>query len=39
MKPTNDKIFLDTNIIVYAHSDVEQDKQRTAQSIIEKMQP
>lgn len=34
MKPTNDKTFLDTNIIVYAHSDVEPDKQRTAQMII-----
>jgi predicted nucleic acid-binding protein len=37
MRPTNDKAFLDTNIIVYAHSDIEPDKQRTAQTIIAKM--
>ena len=37
MRPTNDKTFLDTNIIVYAHSDVEPDKQRIAQTIIAKM--
>lgn len=34
MKPTSDKIFLDSNIIVYAHSDVEPDKQKIAQTII-----
>jgi predicted nucleic acid-binding protein len=37
MRQTNDKVFLDTNIIVYAHSDVEPEKQRTAQTIIAKM--
>jgi predicted nucleic acid-binding protein len=30
----NDKVFLDTNIIVYAHTDVEPDKQKRAQAII-----
>lgn len=34
MKQTNGKIFLDTNIIIYAHSDVEPDKQKIAQGII-----
>jgi predicted nucleic acid-binding protein len=38
MKPTNDNIFLDTNIIVYAHTDVETDKQKTAQKIIVEQQ-
>jgi predicted nucleic acid-binding protein len=34
MKPTNDKVFLDTNIIVYAHTDLEPQKQKTAQEIM-----
>jgi predicted nucleic acid-binding protein len=34
MKPTSDKVFLDTNIIVYAHTDLEPQKQKTAQQII-----
>lgn len=34
MKQTNDNYFIDTNIIVYAHSDVNKDKQKIAQSII-----
>lgn len=34
MKQTNDKNFLDTNIIIYAHSDVEPEKQKIAQEII-----
>ncbi len=34
MRQTNDKVFLDTNIIVYAHTDVEPDKQKIAQAII-----
>ncbi len=34
MKQTNGKNFLDTNIIIYAHSDVESGKQKIAQEII-----
>lgn len=38
MKPTSDKVFLDTNIIVYAHTDLEPDKQKTAQKLIAEYQ-
>jgi predicted nucleic acid-binding protein len=38
MKPTSDKIFLDTNIIVYAHTDLEPDKQVTVQKLIAEYQ-
>jgi predicted nucleic acid-binding protein len=38
MKPTSDKVFLDTNIIVYAHTNLEPGKQKTAQQIIEEQQ-
>jgi predicted nucleic acid-binding protein len=34
MKPTKDKFFLDTNIIIYAHSNIDNVKQKTAQNII-----
>jgi predicted nucleic acid-binding protein len=34
MKPTSDKLFLDSNIIVYSHTDLEPDKQKIAQTII-----
>ena len=34
MKPMNDKIFLDTNIIIYAHTDAEPEKQKIAQKVI-----
>ncbi|NBC83069.1 MAG: PIN domain-containing protein [Bacteroidetes bacterium] len=34
MKQTSGKHFLDTNIIIYAHSDVEPKKQKIAQRII-----
>jgi len=34
MMQTNAKFFLDTNIIIYAHSDVEPEKQKIAQGII-----
>jgi predicted nucleic acid-binding protein len=34
MKQTNAKSFLDTNIIIYAHSDLEPEKQKIAQGII-----
>lgn len=34
MKPMNDRFFLDTNIIVYAHTNVNLEKQKTAQNII-----
>ena len=38
MKPTSDKVFLDTNIIVYAHTDLEPQKQKTAQQIVAEYQ-
>lgn len=34
MKPMNDKCFLDTNIIVYAHTNINREKQKTSQNII-----
>jgi predicted nucleic acid-binding protein len=34
MKPTNGNVFLDTNVLVYAHTDVDSEKQATAQSLI-----
>ena len=39
MRPTNDKVFLDTNCIVYAHSDVDAKKQKIAQRIISELSP
>jgi predicted nucleic acid-binding protein len=38
MKQTNDKYFLDSNIIVYAHTDLEPQKQKMAQQIIAESQ-
>lgn len=38
MKPTSDKFFLDANIIVYAHTDLEPQKQKTAQQIMAERQ-
>lgn len=34
MKPTNGKVFLDTNVLVYAHTDVDTAKQPVAQDLI-----
>jgi predicted nucleic acid-binding protein len=34
MKPTSDKYFLDSNLIVYSHTDIDQKKQKIAQVII-----
>ena len=34
MKLMNDKVFLDTNILVYAYSNTEPDKQATARKVI-----
>ena len=34
MKLMNDKVFLDTNILVYAYSNTEPDKQAIARNII-----
>lgn len=34
MKPTDDKVFLDTNIIIYAHTDIDPIKQKSAQQLI-----
>jgi predicted nucleic acid-binding protein len=34
MKPMNDKVFLDTNILVYAYSNTEPDKQGIARNLI-----
>jgi len=34
MKPMSDNIFLDTNIMVYAHTDVDVTKQFVAQKLI-----
>lgn len=34
MKLISDKVFLDTNIIVYAHTDLDAEKQNTAQHLI-----
>ncbi len=34
MKLTKDKVFLDTNILVYSYSYSEKDKQKIAQSLI-----
>ena len=34
MKLTNDKYFIDSNIIVYSHSDFDKKKQKKSQSII-----
>lgn len=38
MKPTSDKVFLDTNIIIYAHTDLEPGKQKTAQQLMAQCQ-
>ena len=35
MKQMNDKIFLDTNILIYAHSKTEPDKKQIVDTIIE----
>lgn len=34
MKPTNDKVFLDTNILVYAHTDIDIIKQSVSQKLV-----
>ncbi|MDR0814676.1 MAG: hypothetical protein LBN37_02865 [Bacteroidales bacterium] len=34
MKPTNDKVFLDTNIVIYAYSSTEEAKQQTSRRIM-----
>ena len=34
MKQMKDRYFIDTNIIIYAHTDIEPEKQKTAQAII-----
>lgn len=38
MKLMNDKVFLDTNIIIYAHTDLESGKQKKAQDLIAEYQ-
>lgn len=34
MKPMSDRVFFDTNILVYAHTDLNIAKQSTAQTLI-----
>lgn len=34
MKPMSDKCFLDTNILIYAHTDLDLQKQQAAQKVI-----
>lgn len=34
MKPMSDRVFFDTNILVYAHTDLNIAKQSTAQALI-----
>lgn len=38
MKQTQDNCFIDSNIIVYAHTDLDKNKQKIAQSIIAEKQ-
>lgn len=34
MKQTKDKVFIDTNIIIYAHTDLDAQKRATAQQLL-----
>jgi hypothetical protein len=34
MKPTKDSFFVDSNILIYAHTDLDATKQQIAQKII-----
>jgi predicted nucleic acid-binding protein len=38
MKPMPDKVFLDTNILIYAYSEDEADKQTTALGLLEQFE-
>jgi predicted nucleic acid-binding protein len=34
MRPTSDKVFVDSNVVIYAHTDQDLEKQRIAQKLI-----